>query len=288
MNNEFFSSIENNYNGWNLDELKRVNDYLEYDPLLEKRDKWDHYEFFGVNVPRVTEILRDTIGKGYLTKWAAGLGPDYEEENAKILDTGTLVHAMIEDFINTGHYKDIYEGCDKADIVKAMKAYDNFLKFWEAIKSNGYIINPIFTEKEVVTPWFGGTIDFCAQITNTNTMESKVFILDFKTSNNISYEYYIQTRLYAEAYMFLKYNDLLGFGYLPDIDGIGVIRVDKNKDYYEYILADIYHDKAFLDDVYAAGCTMLEWYYKMHGLYYKCKAFRKSYMAGGGINGLYK
>lgn len=287
MNNEFFDTLGDSYNGWNVEELSRVTDYLSNDLLLEKREKWDRYSFCGIQVPRVTEILRDTIGKQYLTKWAAGLGPDYELESAKILDTGTLVHAMIEDFINIGHTKDIYEGCDNAEIPKAVRAYNNFMRFWEDIKTRGYKITPIFTEKEVVTPWFGGTIDFCAQITNNN-FETKTFILDFKTSTSISYEYYIQTRLYVEAYMFLKYNDLNGFGYLPDIDGIGVIRVDKNKDHFEYVLADKFHDKEFLDDVYSAGCTMLEWYYRMHGLYYKCKDFKKNYMNGGGINGLYQ
>ena len=52
-------------------------------------------------------------------------------------------------------------------------------------------------------------------------MKIAIYIIDFKTSKQISYEYIIQTC----AYMWLINN-----GFFPEIshiDGVGIIRVDK-------------------------------------------------------------
>lgn len=283
---EFFDNINDIYNGWNLNSLESINSYLSYEPLVEKREKWDHYNFNGISVPRVTEILGATIARNYLMKYAAKLGDSYEKQNQITLDTGTLVHAMLEDYIITGKPKASYD-VSNPDQMKALKSYHNITRCLRDIENMGYKITPIFNERPIVTPWFGGTVDFCAGITGPNA-ETKTFILDFKTSMSISVEYFIQTYLYAYGYMFLKYNDLDGFGSLPDVNGIGVIRGDKEQDKYEYIFVDIQNDRGFVDYIDYAAFSMLDYYYKYQGLDINYKAFRKEYINRGGINGLYK
>lgn len=283
--NEFFKNDINIFSGWDMSGLNNTTEYLSIDGLLEKRDKWDRYIFNDIGVPRVTEIIRDTIGKDYLTKWAANLGVNYENESKSILDTGTKVHSMIEDFITTGTIKEEYPNCDNADHIKSMRAFNNFRNFWRDIHNRGYTITPYFLERPIVTPWFGGTMDLCSEITFNGI--SKLFIIDFKTSNSISFEYFLQTRLYMEAFMFLKYNNL-DFGELPDIDGIGIIRVDKNSDKYEYVFADKYTDKTFLDTTLTAAYSMLDWYYKLNGMKILTRDFKRMYSGRGGINGLYQ
>ena len=59
---------------------ERLNDMLITCELGEKRNKWSHYMFNGVNVPRTTEIINNTINKEYLNKWAAKLGSNYNKE----------------------------------------------------------------------------------------------------------------------------------------------------------------------------------------------------------------
>ena len=71
---EFFDNVNDIYNGWNLNSLESINSYLSYESLVEKREKWDHYNFNGISVPRVTEILGATIARNYLMKYAAKLG----------------------------------------------------------------------------------------------------------------------------------------------------------------------------------------------------------------------
>ena len=118
----FYDSVNTNYNGWNVPFIDSINNFLSYDPLTEKRERWDHYTFSGMNVPRVTEIISATIGRGYLMKYAAKLGANYEKQNKMTLDTGTLVHAMLEDYIISGKPKAVYDIAD-ADQLKALKSY---------------------------------------------------------------------------------------------------------------------------------------------------------------------
>jgi hypothetical protein len=179
----------------------------------------------------------------------------------------------------------VYE-IGEADQLKALKSYHNFIRCFKDLSNSGYEIIPIYNEKPIVTPWYGGTVDFCAYIKGPNDV-TKTFILDFKTSGSIAIEYFIQTYLYAQGHMFLKYNNLDGFGSLPDIDGIGIIRGDKEKDKYEYILVDILNDKDFINYINYAAFSMLDYYYKFQGLDLSYKGFRKDYMNRGGINGIY-
>ena len=83
-------------------------------------------------------------------------------------------------------------------------------------KYNSRIEEVVGVEIPVTCPWYGGTIDAIVKINGA------YYIIDFKTSKNISFNYLVQ----VSAYMWIINN-----GYspnLPMIDGIGIIRVDKS------------------------------------------------------------
>ena len=268
--------------------------------LRDKREKWQTYTFNGINVPRTTEIINNTINKEYLNKWAAKLGKDYNRALNTILDTGSLAHAMIEDFITYGKIKEKYLGFENADPLKAMKAYHNFLNFWKDMKAKGFIIEPISIELPFSTPWYGGTIDFIARITSPNGI-SKVAILDFKTSNKISYNYFIQVEMYWQAITFIVSNyencniqvtqpqftpEIINE--LKNISQIGIIRIDKQRDSYEYVLADYDTDYDFLVNLNSAASSMVNWFYQMQLLDVQYIDFKRKYIERGGLDGIYR
>lgn len=273
---------------------------LEEALLASKRSKWTYYSFNGYPIPRTTEIISNTINKDYLNKWAAKLGDTYNTEMNSILDTGSLVHNMIEDYITTGRIKEKYPQYAAADILKAMKAYHNFLNFWNNLKTRGYIIKPLTIELPFATPWFGGTIDFIVKITSPNGI-SKVAILDFKTSNKISYNYFIQVEMYWQAITFIVSNyencniqvtqpqftpELINE--LKNISQIGIIRIDKQRDSYEYVLADYDTDYDFLVNLNSAASSMVNWFYQMQLLDVQYIDFKRKYIERGGLDGIYR
>lgn len=276
-----------------------LNSLITEKSLGEKRNKWRTYSFNGVNVPRTTEIINSTINKEYLNKWAAKLGNKYDREMDMILDTGSMTHAMIEDFITIGRIKEHYPEYEAADPLKAMKAYHNFRNFWQNLHTRGFTITPLAIELPFSTPWYGGTIDFIAKITDKNGI-SKNFILDFKTSGKISYNYFLQLEMYWQAITFIVSNyDICNISAtqpqftrelineLQIIGGIGIIRVDKQRDTYEYILAHLDTDLQFLTNLNSAASSMVNWYYQMQYIDLWYGDFRREYVGRGGIDGIY-
>jgi hypothetical protein len=240
-------------------------DALCLEGIISKREKWDVYNFFGINVPRVSEILKDTIGKDYLMKWALNLGKEvYERESRETLITGTIVHEMIEYFLIHGDKKEAdYRSYQMKR--KAEQAYYNFVSWYRDMIKNGHTIKPLFIEREIVCPWYGGTIDCIMEI------DGNTYIIDFKTSRSISMDYLLQTYAY---YWSIKWNRNNLITDLPDIDGIGVIRIDKDKDKYEFILLDGNHNEdanRILSSIGYSFSSMINWYYHQQDMKYQLK-----------------
>lgn len=281
--------------------INDINDLLSEIELENKRESWTSYSFHGINVPRVTHIIGDTINKEYLTRWAAKLGNEYNKQLGEILDTGSFTHELIEEFLMYGKTKDKHEGFERANYTQAMKAFQNFKSFYNDLTKRGYKLQPVSTETSFSTPWYGGTIDLLAYIISP-TGERKLFILDFKTSKKISFTYFVQLAFYAKAYEFLRnnrFNVTTGVEDSPllniinnidpgPIQGIGIIRVDKERDKYEYILADHLIDIDFIAMLYDTADSMLNWYYYMNAMEEYYKDFRNHYIERGGIDGLYR
>lgn len=248
--------------------------YLELGGVEDKSEYWTHYSYNGIGIPRVTEILDSTIGRQYLNNWAASLGSNYKSERQKILDTGTMAHAMIEDYLIKGYIKESYN-LPNADSIKAYKCFHNFVNWYKDMEAKGYKVTVIVVEKVLTCPYYGGTCDCIANITEPDGT-SKNYILDFKTSKSIDYSYYLQTMFYTKA---IQYNHINGdLMDIPDIDGIGIIRVDKIKNNYEYLIADFERDPEFIQSVDAAAMDMLYWFYRQINIQYEYKQFRKLHL----------
>lgn len=195
--------------------------------ILEQLDfeidiKDPKYFYNGNPVPRVTAILSAMLNKDYLLKWANSLGwrrKSHEKERDLAAEIGTYVHNAIEQYMVNGveldttvipiHYKD-----------KVINGYESFKLWWSKITSRNEI-EIVACEKELVCPWYGGTCDFIIKI------NGKYFLGDFKTSNNVSYEYFLQLAAYRNI---LRLENI-------ELSGCLILQVDKNEvAFEEYVL----------------------------------------------------
>ena len=200
--------------------VKLPDDILELAGIEQQREVWDKYVNAEVGpVPRVTNIISQCNDQSGIINWAANIGrKKYDYYRNKALDTGTIVHELIDKYLICT-YKDYTNfSIDYTEIPQELRegvfnAIENF-KIWCKQVDN---IEVVGLEIPVSCPWYGGTIDGIFKINGA------YYIVDFKTSKGISPEYLIQTA----AYMWVINN-----GYapnLPHIDGIGIIRVDKRR-----------------------------------------------------------
>ena len=222
------------------------------------------YQFNDIPVPRVTNILSDTIGKDYLAKWAANLGKKYFIESQNILNIGTLTHQWIEDFLL--HKKKSENFVFSPDVESSsIIAYSNFLKWYDKF-TKIYQFEVIAAEKELACPYYGGTTDCIAKINNHYTL------IDFKTSKKIDYSYIMQ--LCAYMWIINNYHTEL-----PHIDTIGIIRVGKVPDDYE----DLFLSTSDLNQLYIINRAMeafmiaVQHYYSIHNLYSITTQYSQNY-----------
>ena len=271
--------IKNNNNNIDVDRYDDCHmfnfKYLNLSGVEDRTEKWTHYSFEGYGVPRVSEILDATIGKSYLNAWAASLGDKYQHERMKILDTGSMAHEMIEDFLVKGYIKESYN-FHNADTMKAYKSYHNFVKWWNDMRIKGYKIKILAVEKVITCPFYGGTCDCIASIEDFDGI-ARTYVLDFKTSKSIDYSYFLQTMLYLKGILYNQLYVINDFIDIPSINGVGVIRVDKEKDNYEYLIADYDRDYPFIYRLEQATSDMINWFYEQISVQYEYKQFRNNW-----------
>ena len=183
-----------------------------------REKKFNYYKYNNIGVPRTTEILSQCINNEFLINWAAKLGKEkYYYEKNKATTIGTRTHEMIESFLLTGKYDNSIAYKTSPSILKNVNiAFDNF-KFWiNKLADNNYFITDIIAiEKQITCPYFGGTVDCICKINGAT------YIIDFKTSKQLNFEYILQVCAYLWC---------INSGYcldLPHIDGVGLIRIDK-------------------------------------------------------------
>lgn len=259
----------------------RLQDIFLLDNISEqyRLKNFDTYEFNGIPVPRVSNILKECISKEFLISWAARLGmKQYMIEKNKATTIGSRVHEMIEYYLVNGTDLDLGYKIAPGYIKNVNIAYNNFKSWLDNINRLGYKIEKILAiEKEVTCPYYGGTIDCIMQINNA------IYIIDFKTSKQISYEYIIQTC----AYMWLVNN-----GYLPEIsriDGIGIIRVDKEKENKFEDLFLNYHipyQRDIIDKYISGFGSLLNSYYNNINMKQLFSVYKKNYNFEETIGGI--
>lgn len=209
------------------DDLKpRLNKDIFNLPLNSvNRKLFRKYEFMGIPVPRVNEMLEACVGKPGLQYWAAGLGSTeaYNQAKRYALTCGSFLHEMIENYMKyqTDLVLNIYIPEIKDQV---NNAYTNFKNWYNSMISNGYILKPLYTEKEITCPWYGGTIDCVLNITHKTKNISDNIILDYKSSKKIDPDYILQTYAYMWSW---NWNKMYIDPSLPEMTGIGILRLDK-------------------------------------------------------------
>ena len=168
----------------------------------------------GNAVPRVTEILSTMIHSDNLMYWANSLGFKgirYKEALNCAANIGSEAHLAIEKFLK-----------------EKMYTYDNtpflgFMLWYDIITKEKHIpIEILHVEYTLVCQWFGGTLDALIKIGN------KIYLIDFKTSNYVTYKYFLQ--LAAYRYMLKSEKGI-------NIDGVIVLQLDKEvAGFNEYLL----------------------------------------------------
>lgn len=246
----------------NLEDIFSLN-HIE-DKYKEKY--WTVYNYQGKPIPRVSQILTDGIYKPFLTTWAAKVGEKkMKETRDTALLIGSRVHEMIEYYLKTNKVKDVSYKTAPMYMKSIQKAFHNFQSWIEKLHKYGCKIDHVYAiEQPVSCPYYGGTVDCIAQINGAN------YILDWKTSKRIDYSYIIQT---------IAYMICINQGYvkdLPHIDGIGIVRVDKESDSYQDFFLNYFipEQKAMIDEyIKGFGFILGSFYHKldMEQLFYKYK-----------------
>ena len=213
-------------------------------------DTSGRYKYQGTSVPRVTEIISKMIHEDAIVQWANSLGFQHKRytevlNNAAVY--GTKVHHTIEVYL-----KDHMEPSEK------IYCFEAFKKWWQTISKDNKV-EILGQEQKLVCPFFGGTYDMLLKINDL------IYLVDFKTSNHVTYKYYIQ--LAAYAYMLREY-------YGIQIHGVIILQLLKrNSSYNEYFL-NLKNDE---HKKYFALCerTFLSLVYSYYHITYLEKNFTK-------------
>ncbi|MBQ8132760.1 MAG: hypothetical protein IJ193_09745 [Bacilli bacterium] len=191
------------------------------------------YKYQGINVPRVTVILQSTEFDKALLNWVNFIGfkhIDYKQmlDNASLI--GRQTHSFIESFIQQ---KENYKAPVRTEVVNCTNAF----KDWWRQLNFSYSVKVIAEEQPLTCPWFGGTFDLLLEIDGKRTL------IDFKTSNHITFRYFIQLAAY-------KY--LIQYNYNMPIDAACILRMDKENAQYEMAAIDLSNE---YDNLFMEHCT---------------------------------
>lgn len=206
------------------------------------------YKYNGITVPRVTKILSKCIHSDSLMYWANSLGFKHQSYK-KTLDTaaniGTHTHNNIDNFLEDNEHK-----ADKSSMpYQSYNAYQSFLKWFYTVTSIA-MVKVIFHEKTLTCKYFGGTLDGLYEI------NGKIYLVDYKTSNHITFNYCLQ----LAAYRYMLRTEL-GI----EIDGCIILQLAKESvSYNEFVLNFNNPDHLkFINDCEMAFLSLVFAYYNI-------------------------
>jgi len=150
-----------------------------------------YYKRNGHYYPSITHVLSCYPKGKHYEDWLKKHGYSSEYIAAKAADEGTQVHELAEQYL----LGDILEFLDKWDKPKyppnVWQMFLRFVDFWETHK-------PTLLEAEVHLfsdeLKVAGTCDLVCEI------NGELWIIDFKTSNQLQLTYEVQTSIYAKCY----------------------------------------------------------------------------------------
>ena len=174
-----------------------------YKRLLEISDDYQqvtmpdsrYYRRNGKYYPSVTHVLNAYPKGKYFEDWLKKVGYSAEWIVKKAAEEGTLVHEMIEDWLNGKEIKFLYDDGNPRMPSNVWQMFLRFVDFWETY-------NPTLIEAEVHLfsdeIQVAGTCDLVCEIEIDGKMER--WIIDFKTSNHLQTTYDLQSAVYAQCY----------------------------------------------------------------------------------------
>ena len=220
-----------------------------------------YYNDDNVCVPRVTQILSETLDSSALIKWANGIGlrrEKYDDVLKRASDIGSEAHSLIEDYIKN----------QKSYQYSNNIPFSGFLLWYEKL-SKYNLVKPLYSEYSMYNQFFGGTLDLLLQIND------RIYLVDFKTSNYIYEKCFLQ----LAAYRWLLYQNLN-----INIDGCIVLQLNKTKvGFNEYVL-DFHNpnDYQFIEACHRAFLSLVYAYYNAHYIKEKFhERFKKRYGRAG-------
>lgn len=210
------------------------------------------YTYNGVHVPRVTEILGSMLTEEYLMYWAQKMGrihKDIDTMRDTAADKGSIVHEMCENFLRYRMLPN-FDAVPQIFRKQCRNAFDGFLIWINNLEANGHFWKPLMLEVPVVNELYGGTLDCLMQI------DDKIYLLDFKTSNQLSWKYCLQVAAYRKSL-----RELHGIV----VDGCCVLRFDKySRTFPEEMMYDC-HDRImgdFMDQCEALFVNIAQAYWQ--------------------------
>lgn len=206
-------------------EKQTVLDLMEQMSKIEVETR-DTYKLDGMRIPRVTEVLSAMLHEDGLMNWSNSLGwkrISYRAFMRDAADKGTYSHLAVEKYLRNGSL-DLEELEIPNDSIKSVvqSCMDGFIQWWRKIHKKYKNITIIYIEETMLHSFFGGTCDCLLKV------DGKYWLIDFKTSNHMNFNYALQ----LAAYRFLL-RELKGI----EISGATVLRMDKvNHSYDTYDL----------------------------------------------------
>lgn len=206
------------------------------------------YTYNGIIVPRVTKILAKCIHSDSLMHWANSLGfkrQSYKKTLDEAANIGHHAHENIDKFLDDENY----EAMEFSMPHQSYNAYQSFLKWYTTI-CNIASVKVIFHEKTLTCKYFGGTLDGLYEI------NGKIYLVDYKTSNHITFKYILQ----LAAYRYMLRTEL-GI----EIDGCIILQLSKYSiSYNEFVLNfDIQEHLKYINDCEMAFLSIVFAYYNI-------------------------
>lgn len=185
-----------------------------------------YYTLDGEVVPSVTQVL-GLLNKPWLVSWAyrmGGLGEDINQIRNDAMKIGSEVHDYISWYLAKTFTA---ESPVSETEIKSEEGKISFQNFQKWMKEYDPVL--LMTEKSLVSEKlrFGGTLDAVFRINGRNVL------VDFKTSKQISDEYWHQLAAYG---MLLDENG-------THVDDLAILRLPKDSDSYEYAVVGV-HDRS--------------------------------------------
>lgn len=201
------------------DKLKEVIDKLSEIEIKQKTKS--EYFVDEKRVPRVTEILSAMIAEPGLMNWANSLGwkrISYRQFMNEAADKGTYSHLAVEKYILNGFVDiDTFQIMNYKIRNTVESTLHAFKDWWDELHQN-HKVEVVFLEETLLHKYFGGTCDCLLKVDN------KYWLIDFKTSNHMSYNYALQ--LAAYRYLLKELKNI-------DVDKCMVLKLDKENGTYE-------------------------------------------------------